>query len=440
MNAVSPPALRVAVVGAGPAGFYTAGALAALRPEARIDLIERLPTPYGLVRFGVAPDHQDTKKIQELFEQIARLPQLRFIGNVELGTAISLAELKAHYDAVVLSCGAPQDAPLAIPGAELPGVYGAAQLVGWYNGHPDHAGLAPGLDRAGAVVIGNGNVAIDIARILSKSPAELASSDIAPDAMARIAQSAPGDVHVVGRRGPVEAKFTTAELAELTGLGQAVALAEAGEIPAAAPDTLPVRERKVKQKNLDLFRSFAAADPTRHARRIRFHFFARPLAILGHGRVEGVRFERTRMEEGRVVGTGETFDLACGLVVGAIGYRPRPIEGLAAPAPDRLENEAGRIAPGLYVAGWLRRGPSGKIGTNRGDGEQVAERIAAEVAPGGCAGFEGLAPLLRARGVRPTGFDDWKRIEAQEAARATAGAPRGKVTSVEEMLAICAAR
>ncbi|MEP9353901.1 FAD-dependent oxidoreductase [Xanthobacter sp. KR7-65] len=438
MNAAGPAGLRVAVVGAGPAGFYTAGALAALRPDARIDLIERLPTPYGLVRFGVAPDHQDTKKIQGLFEQIALLPQLRFIGNVELGAAVSLAELRAHYDAVVLSCGAPHDAPLDIPGADLPGVYGAAQLVGWYNGHPDHAGLDPRLDHPGAVVIGNGNVAIDIARILSKSPDELASSDIAPYAMARIAQSVPGDVHVVGRRGPVEAKFTTGELGELADLAQAVALADPGEIPATAPDTLPVRDRKVKQKNLDLFHAFAAADPARHARRIRFHFFARPLAILGSERAEGVRFERTRMEDGRAVGTGDTFDLACGLVAYAIGYRPRPFEGLGAVA-DRLENDEGRIGPGIYVAGWLRRGPSGKIGTNRGDGEQVAARIAAEVAPAGRGGFEALAQLLNARGVRPTGFDDWKRIEAQETARATAGAPRGKVTSVEEMLAICAA-
>lgn len=437
MSDTSPaPALKIAVVGAGPAGFYTVEALVAGNPACEVDLIDRLPTPYGLIRSGVAPDHQNTKTIQDTFEKIALQPQVRYLGNVEIGRDLTLEELRGFYDAVVLSFGVPQDAPLGIPGEELAGVYGAAEFVGWYNGHPDQAALDPALDRPGAVIIGNGNVAIDIARILSKSAAELARSDIAAHALDAIVASPPGEVHIVGRRGAAEAKFTTVELSELGELEQAVALADPAEIPDAPDPALSPRDRRVKAKNLDCFRAFAAADPESRPRRIRFRFNARPVAILGTGRVEAVRFERTEVTDGRAAGTGTFFEIPCGLVVSAIGYRVRPFAGLEPAANGAsLRNEDGLIAPGLYVAGWLKRGPSGKIGTNRNDGEEVANRLLAEVAPQGAAGRKGLLALLAARGIAPTDFAGWKRIEAAEIAGATHGAPRRKLTSLAEMLA-----
>ncbi|TFL13201.1 hypothetical protein CSC67_15010 [Pusillimonas caeni] len=430
--------LSVAIVGAGPAGFYTAQALTELAPRAQIDLIDRLPTPFGLIRYGVAPDHQETKKIQELFESIALSPQVGFIGNVEIGRDIALAELRELYDAVVLAHGVPQDASLGIPGDTLPGVYGAASFVGWYNGHPDLAGLQPRLGAPGAVVVGNGNVAIDIARVLSKSRAELERSDMAPYALEHIARSAPGEVYVMGRRGPVQAKFTTVELAELGTLEQAVALAEPADIPDRPGEDLSPRDRRVKAKNLECLQAYAHADPHSKPKRIHLHFYAKPLEILGADRVEGIRFERMESgADGVPAGTGRTFDLACSTVIAAIGYRACALEGLAlAPEGNRLHHDDGRLCRGLYVAGWLRRGPSGKIGTNRADGEAVAQRICLEIPPSGRAGRAGLLDKIQGRGLRTVDFEGWKRIEAAECVAATPEAVRRKISSVDEMLAI----
>lgn len=430
--------LKIAIVGAGPAGFYAAEALAAACPGCELDLIERLPTPYGLIRSGVAPDHQTTKTIQDTFEKTAQLSNLRFVGNVEIGRDVSLAQLRDAYDAVVLACGAPLDAPLGVPGDDLLGVYGATEFVGWYNGHPDHAELEPRLDGKGAVVIGNGNVAIDIARILSKSVSELANSDIADHAMQRIAASTISDVHIVGRRGPIEAKFTNVELRELGELQDAVAMAEPGQIPDVVDDTLSARDRRVKVKNLECFKDFAKADPVSLSRRIRFQFNARPVEIIGGRSVEAVRFERTRVEEGRVIGTGQVFDIPCSLVVYAIGYRPSPDLGLTVgESGNCLLNDAGKIGHGLYVVGWLKRGPSGKIGTNRVDGEEIAKIIQTEVSAGGKLGFSALEVGLGAKGLRWIDFGDWKAIDAAEIAAAPIAAPRRKFVRVDEMLKLC---
>ncbi len=440
MTTAQGPVPKFAIVGAGPAGFYAAEALDTECPGAEIDIVERLPTPYGLIRAGVAPDHQSTKTIQDAFEQIAQRPNVRIVGNVEVDRDVTIAELTQFYDAVVLASGAPDDAPLDVPGGDLPGVYGAAEFVGWYNAHPDHAGLDPLLDRDSVVVIGNGNVAIDIARILSKSTAELANSDIAAHAAGRLAQARISDVHIVGRRGPLEAKFTTVELRELGELAEAVAVAEPHQIPDAVGGDLPPRDRRVKGKNLECFKSFAQADPAAKARRIRFQFNARPLEVRGDGRVEAIRFERTRVENGQVAGTGETFEIACGAVVSAIGYRARALGGLAISATgDRLTNTDGRIAPGLYVVGWLRRGPSGKIGTNRTDAEEVAALIRSELVVGDKPGLAGLKPLLASRNVRTTDYVDWKKIEAAEIAAASGGKPRCKFATMHEMLAVLGA-
>lgn len=431
------PVLKLALVGAGPAGFYTAEAVLAACPRSEVDLIERLPTPFGLIRSGVAPDHQHTKAIHQTFERIARRPQVRYIGNVEVDRDVSIRELTSIYDAVVLTCGVPFDAPLDIPGAKLRGVYGAAEFVGWYNAHPDYAELDPDFETANAVIVGNGNVALDLARILSKPAADLAKSDIAAHALERLRNSMIADVHVVGRRGPLEAKFTTIELQELGEISGVTALARSNQVPESLDGNLPVRERRLKAKNLECFRGFALASPASARRRIRFEFNAKPLEVLGRDRVRSVRFERTCISQGKVLSTGETFVVPCGIVVSAIGYRARAIGGFClASSGDHLINADGLVAPGIYVAGWLKRGPSGKIGTNRTDADEVAERIRREVSPSGKLGFHALERILRKRSVRWINFDAWKRIEQAEIAAAAIGAPRLKFASIEDMLAV----
>lgn len=392
--------LKIAIVGAGPPGFNTAEVLAAACPGCEVDLIERLPSPFGLVRYGVAPDHQTTKSIQETFARVASRLNLRFIGNLQIDRDVGLQELMDCCDAVVLACGVPDDAPLDIPGAKCIGVYGAAEFVGWYNAHPDYASLDPDLSHTSAVIVGNGNVAIDCARVLSRPHSDLAKSDIASHALQRLEMSKLVDVTVAGRCGPIEAKFTSVELEELGELEGVVALTEPKQVPAALPDNLPPREKRTKAKNLACFRRYAEASEAAPPRRIRFVFNARPVEILGGERVQAARFERTSGVGGKVVGAGAYFDVSCGLAISAIGYRARSIGGYAvAPSGDRLVNAEGRVAPGLYVAGWLKRGHSGKIGTNRADAEAIADRIRQEVASSGKPGFKRLEPRPAAKCV-----------------------------------------
>lgn len=434
--------IKVAVVGAGPSGFYAAQALAAAHTDIEIDLIDRLPTPYGLIRSGVAPDHPNTKAIQGTFEQVASDSRVCFFGNVTVGRDIRLDELRGMYDAVVLASGAPLDLRLGIPGEDMDGVYGAAEFVGWYNGHPDYADLAPPLDKSGAVVIGNGNVAIDIARILSKPLDELGPTDIADHAIERLAGSAIREIHIVGRRGPADSKFTNVELRELGEMANAVAIANGDDLPDAAPEGLAPRERRMKEKNLQCFHAFAEADPLSKPRRIRFSFFARPDRILGKGRVTAVRFEGTQLDEkGHLVGRGEYFEIPCGLVVTAIGYSAEPIDGLTPEDMARLSGDpSGRIERGFYLVGWLKRGPSGKIATNRADGDELAKRLLAEISPAGRPGRAGLRQRLDSNGTQWVDFDQWKLIEAEEFRTARAGAPRRKITKVADMLALCRPR
>ena len=428
------PILQVAVVGSGPSGFYAAAALAGSQTPCRIDIFERLPSPYGLIRAGVAPDHQTTKSIQDVFGETARHPAVRFIGNVEIGRDISLADLRGAYDAVVLASGVPEDAPLGIAGADLPGVHGAAAFVGWYNGHPDFSGLAPDLAGRSAVILGNGNVALDVARILSRTEEELAASDIADHAAEALARSGLMHINVMGRRGPGEAKFTNVELQEIGTLQGATALADARQIPEDLPDGLPPRDRRMRAKNLDCFRRFAQSDPGAPGRRIRFGFFARPIAILGTGRVEAVRFARA--EQDPLFGSApDEFDIPADIVIASIGYRARPFSGLPLAEGERaLANDDGRIEDGLYVVGWLKRGPSGKIATNRLDGDAIAERIVAECTASGAPGFSALAERLADKGVRASNFDHWLRMDAAEIAAARGPAPRRKFTTIADML------
>ncbi len=425
---------HVAIIGSGPAGFYSAEALEkALGGDAvRIDLIDRLPVPYGLIRSGVAPDHQPIKAVSRRYEKVALNDAARFVGNVAVGTDVAIDELLQLYDAVILATGAPADRPLGIPGADLPGVIGSAAFVGWYNGHPDFAALDPPLAGGAAAVIGNGTVALDVARILAKVPAEFAGSDIAAHAFAALGNSAVRRITILGRRGPHQIQMTPKELGELGHLAGAAPEVEAGDLP---PPEADAALEPGQRKSVALLREFAAAPPDK-PKTIAFDFFARPVAVEGDGRAERLRVERTRLgPEGAAAGTGEFYTVPAELVISCIGYRSPPIAGLPYDeGAGRFPNQAGRIADRLYGVGWATRGPTGTIGTNRPDGFAVAERIVAEVPGGGRAGGAGLDALLAERGARPVSFTDWQRIETAETGRARPGAPREKFASLAEML------
>ena len=428
--------LQIAIVGSGPAGYYTAeAAQKAFGADARIDILDRLPTPFGLIRSGVAPDHQSLKAVAKRYEKTALSEEVRFIGNLSVGDGgVTIAELLSIYDAVVLATGAPHDRKLPIPGADLKGALGSAAFVGWYNGHPDFTAVAPPLDAEAAVVIGNGNVAIDCARILAKSPGELASSDIAAHAAEALEQSRIRRVHILGRRGPHQVSFSPKELGEMGRLERARAAADPADFPPQEEDeALEPGVRKV----VGFLRDFAAAgDREDRPVTVSFDFFTRPVAIEGEGRVERLITERTRLAaDGRAEGTGETEAIPCGLVISAIGYRTSPIAGVPYDErAGRFVNEEGRIAPGLYCVGWARRGPTGTIGTNKPDGYHVAELLTADLQPSGKAGRAGLDALIDERGLDIVRFSDWQNIDAAEVARARIGAPREKFVKVQDML------
>jgi ferredoxin--NADP+ reductase len=433
--------ISIAIVGAGPSGFYTAAAIlksgAEVEVDIDIDIIEALPTPFGLIRGGVAPDHQSTKGVARAFARTAEQPQARFYGNVKVDRDLSMAELREIYDAVVLATGMPLDRELAIPGGDRAGVYGAAAFVGWYNGHPDFRDLAPDLETPAVCVIGNGNVAIDVARVLVKTAAEMASSDL-PDYAAQAIQSAPiRDVYVIGRRGPAQAKFTNKELSEMGRLEDCAALIDPAQLPEAVTGEMSDRDRRQREKNLATLREFASTPDPDKRKRVHFVFFAQPQEVLGETRCAALRLERTRLENDRAVGTGETFEIPCGVVVPAIGYRMETLDGV--PTDDRagtFTSQDGRLAPGLYVVGWAKRGPTGVIGTNKGDGDLAAQQIRADIPRGRKPGRAALEGLLAERRVRWVSFADWRRIEAAEVAAAPAGAPRRKLVRIKDMLAV----
>ena len=427
-----------AVVGSGPAGFYTAEALSkAYGERARIDILDRYPVPYGLIRFGVAPDHQSLKAVSKRYDKVADEPGVDFIGNVTIGGDVSVDELLGLYDAVILAIGAPHDRKLGIPGEDLPGVVGSAQFVGWYNGHPEFADLDPPLDGTAAAVIGNGNVALDCARILSKTQDEFGGSDIVGHALQALDGSSIKTVTILGRRGPHQIAMTPKELGELGHLEESSPVVDAGDFPPVeADEALEPGERK----SVNLLRQFAATPPDlAKPKRMVFDFFAKPLRIEGDGKAERIVVERTVLDEnGAARGTGETYEVPASLIVTAIGYSTPPIDGV--PYDDRggkFRNESGLVGDRLYAVGWARRGPTGTIGTNRPDGYEVAEQVATAM-PAGSAGdregAEGLKRLLSERGIMPTDYDDWRKIEETEVGRARPGSPREKFVRVEEWL------
>ncbi|MEO7602895.1 MAG: FAD-dependent oxidoreductase [Sphingomicrobium sp.] len=425
-----------AVVGSGPAGFYTAEALSkAYDGQARIDIIDRYPVPYGLIRFGVAPDHQSLKAVAKRYDNVAETAAVEFIGNVTLGRDVSVEELLDLYDAVILATGAPTDRKLGIPGEDLPGVFGSAEFVGWYNGHPEFADLDPPLDGTDAMVIGNGNVALDCARILSKTRAEFEGSDIVGHALDALDRSAIRTVTILGRRGPHQIAMTPKELGELGHLEAALPIVDLKDFPPLETDDLLDPGQRKSVTILREFKDIRANKP----KSMTFDFFAKPIAIEGDGRAERVIVERTELDEkGGARGTGETYEIPASLIVTSIGYSTPPIDGVAYDQRGgKFLNDGGKIAERLYCVGWARRGPTGTIGTNRPDGYEVGDRIAAELPAGGGperAGAEGLKALLATRDVMATDYGDWRKIEQREAANARPGSPREKFVHVAHML------
>ena len=432
---------HIAIIGSGPAGYYTAEAAQKhWGQEVSVDIFDRLPVPYGLIRTGVAPDHQSIKAVARRYEAVALSDNVRFIGNVTIGEDISIAELQELYDAVVLATGAPHDRPAGLPGENLGNVFGSAAFVGWYNGHPQFARLDPDLSGKTAVVIGNGNVALDVARILAKTRAEFDGSDIVAHALDRLDASHIERIVILGRRGPHQIAMTPKELGELAHLARACPRVDPADLPDVGEDALL---EPGQRKSVNHLRSFAASSEADRADKsidLEFDFFAAPKAILGQDRVEGVEVERTRLEGGKAVATGEVYTVPADIVVVCIGYQTSPIPGVPfEESAGRFANDEGRILPGLYCVGWARRGPSGTIGTNRPDGFSIVERIAEDIGAGGIggrkAGGAGFDALAAERNLSVVRFRDWKKIEEAETGRARDGAPREKFVDIEAMIA-----
>ena len=404
-------------------------------------MIERLPTPWGLVRLGVAPDHPKLKSVSRAFERIAEKPGFRFFGNVEVGRDLSHADLLELYDAVVYAFGAQTDKRLGIPGEELAGSWSATEFVAWYNGHPDYQELPFDLGVERAVVIGNGNVALDVARMLALTPDELAPTDTTDPAIEAIGTSTLREVVIVGRRGPAQASWTTQELKEMGELAGADVIVDAAELEGAVEDKTHV------QRNMDVLREFAAREPTGKPCVVRFLFFRSPVAIHGDERVEAVELVRNRLEErgGRLVAvpTEEHETLACGLVFRSVGYRGVGLPDV--PFDERagtIANERGRIVgePRAYCAGWIKRGPTGIIGTNKKDATETVAHLLEDLEDGRIAHredvtAEAVEAVLAERGVRAVLYAGWTSIdELERAAGEKLGRPRIKLRTWDELL------
>ena len=450
--------LNVAVVGSGPAGLYAAEALvkqAAALPvpvPVRVDVIDRLPTPYGLVRYGVAPDHKSIKSIAQYLRKVLESPDVRFVGGVHLGEDVTRDDLLAAYDAVIYATGAMRDRRLGIEGEDLPGSYAATDFVNWYCGHPDSAAEAFTLDAESVAVVGVGNVAVDVARILARDPATLRSTDIPQPVLDALMASKVREVHMIGRRGPAQAKFTTKELRELGELADVDIEVRPDEIdldafdPTGQSAELASSDRRVRG-NLAVLRDWAARPAGTGGRRLTIRFWLRPTAVEGADRVSGLTVERTRLDEqGRFTGTGEYETIPAQMVFRSVGYQSVPLAGVpfdenTATVPNaegRVLGPDGAPLPREYVAGWLKRGPTGVVGTNKSDAAGTVRSLLADLGtrePGAVPPREPFTEVLATRGVRPVSYVDWLRVEAAEAELAAA-LDRGERVKIGERGAI----
>ena len=431
------PQYKIAIIGAGPAGYFTAQALQNSQDEQRtfaIDMFERLPTMWGLVRSGVAPDHPKIKTVAKVFEKVASEPNFRLFGNVEIGTDIDIEELCARYDAVVMCTGSSVGKKLGIPGEDLPGSLSAAEFVPWYNGHPDYAQLDVPLDGTTAVVIGAGNVAMDCARILAIDPTELDPTDTAPQALAELHKSKIRKVYIAGRRGPEHAAFTAPELRDLPKLEHTDVLITKEEVEAAHARAEAAGEiEKHLASNLEAWRLIAEHPRSGHERQMEFHFLAAPKEFKGNDKVQEVVFGINTIKDGKVIDTGETYSIKADLVISAIGYQAAPINGIHF-HHGVIENEAGRVlGTNIYTVGWAKRGPSGVIGTNKSDASDVVKLLIEDLCDEARPDFD-ITPFIPA-GVQIVDQAAWSRINAAEVAAGEAlGKPRLKEVSIEKLL------
>jgi ferredoxin--NADP+ reductase len=419
-------AYKVAIVGAGPAGYFAALALQNLQTEDlqfSIDMVERLPTPWGLVRSGVAPDHPKIKTVSKVFEKVANAGNFRLFGDVELGTDISIEQLKEMYDAVVIATGSAIGRKLGIPGEDLPGSISAAEFVPWYNAHPDFYDIKVPLDCKTAVVIGAGNVAMDVARMLALEPSELDATDTADHAISAFRSSAIREVVISARRGPEHAAFTSPELRELPKLEHTGVLMAKSDIEAAIVRAGSEIEKDTKS-NLDAMLLISEKEVSNHDRTMKFQFLATPVEIKGSNRVEEVIFQKT--------GSDETFSVKCGLVITAIGYEAASIPGIPYERGKVVNNE-GRVAENLYVVGWAKRGPSGVIGTNKSDASDVMKLLVEDLKSAKSKGD--ITDLLADK--NHVSQAKWEAINASEiAAGEPLGKPRKKAVTREELLSL----
>jgi ferredoxin--NADP+ reductase len=447
--------LRVAIVGSGPAGFYAAGQLlGSADPVVTVDVFDRLMTPWGLVRFGVAPDHPKIKSVTRVFERTARQPGFRFHGNVEVGTDVTHDELAAAYHAVLYAVGTPGDRRLGVPGEDLPGSESATEFVAWYNGHPDYADMDFDLSSRRAVVIGNGNVALDVARMLALSVHELSVTDIADHALELLHDSQVKEIVVLGRRGPAQAAFTHPELLELAELELADVIVDPAEVALDPAGVAALQDAEgTTQRNVETLIRYAGAPPAGKPKRIVLRFLCSPVALEGDGRVQAVVVERNELvadADGQIRArpTGETERIEAGLVLRAIGYVGKPLPGV--PFDERRQtalNRDGRVLdpgthepiPGVYAAGWIKRGPSGVIGTNKRCAQETTQHLLADFAEGllpePARSPESLLEDLRERGITIVDYSGWEAIDAHERALGeSSGRPRVKLVRREDQL------
>ncbi len=449
----SPRPLRVAIVGSGPSGFYAVEAILTSNLNVRVDVFDRLPAPFGLVRFGVAPDHPKIKNVIKIYEKTACDQRFGFFGNVHIGIDVSVAELKRFYDAIIFTCGAKTDKRLGIAGEDLKGSHTATEFVAWYNGHPDYRDRQFDLSFEAAVVVGQGNVAMDVSRILSKTVDELKQTDIAQHALDVLAKSKIKEVHLIGRRGPIQAAFTPAEIKEFGELSNCEPVFNDPHDLQLNPESQAELEDigfPTRKKNWDILQGFAARPKLSKLKKFVIHFLESPVELAGQERLEKVILERNKLNgpagKQTAEGTGEKKELACGLLFRSVGYRGVAIDGV--PFDDKkgiFPNKQGRIqdgdkvVPGLYASGWIKRGPSGVIGTNKPDSVETVQSLLADAAnlkPCVNPDSNAVIQLLGNKKIRFINFEDWKKIDAAEIERGKAlGKPREKFVTVADMLA-----
>jgi NADPH-dependent glutamate synthase beta subunit-like oxidoreductase len=443
--------LRVAIVGSGPSGFYAAQPLLKSEMNIVVDMFDRLPAPYGLVRYGVAPDHGKIKNVINVYKRIAEQSGFSFMGNVNVGKDISVEELKKYYDAIIFTCGAETDRKLGVPGEDLEGSYTATEFVAWYNGHPEYRNHQFDLSGDVAVIIGVGNVAMDVCRILCKTVDELKMTDIAQHALDALAKSNIKEIHMIGRRGPAQAKFTPVEIREFGELSDCdpIVAKEDLEISEVSQQELDDPKNLAGKKNYEILQSYSTREDTGKPKKFVVHFQESPAELIGDGKLQKLVLEKNELtgEAGKQKcrGTGNKTEMKCDILFRSVGYRGIAIEGV--PFHDSwgiFPNNEGRITdgeavvPGLYTAGWIKRGPSGVVGTNKPDSEETVARLledTGDLTPCEVPDTKAVLDLLAQKGVRVVSFDDWQKIDASEIERGQKiGKPREKYVSVEEMI------